>query len=349
VSAPVFVAGTHGYHTYRIPALVVSPKGILLAFCEGRKNGRGDSGDIDLVLRRSLDHGKTWQALQVIWDDGPNTCGNPCPVVDRTTGTVWLLLTHNLGADTEAQLVAGKGKGTRTVWVSRSTDDGASWSKPVDITRAVKRAEWTWYATGPGTGIQTGSGRLVIPCDNQVAGTRVRQAHVIYSDDHGATWTRGGVVGPDCNECQVLELRDGRLLLNIRSYRGDHRRLIARSADGGLTWSEPAPDPALVDPVCQASLVRYPGAASRILFSNPASTQRKRLTLRLSADEAQTWPLARTLHAGPSAYSCLAVLPDASIGCLYECGVRHPYETITFTRLSLGWLTGGQAMGRSQR
>src|SRR5207248_5957506 len=115
--------------------------------------GRGDSGDVDVVLRRSRDGGKTWGPTQVVWDDGPDTCGNPCPVVDRATGTVWLLLTHNLGRDTEAAIVGGTARGTRTVWVTKSTDDGASWSKPVEITRAVKKPEWTWYATGPGVGV----------------------------------------------------------------------------------------------------------------------------------------------------------------------------------------------------
>src|SRR5579885_941079 len=156
---PVFVAGKDGYHTYRIPSLLVTKKGTLLAFCEGRKSSSSDSGDIDLLLRRSFDGGKTWGKTQVVWDDGANTCGNPCPVLDARTGTVWLLLTHNLGSDTEAQIVSRTGKGTRTVWVTRSDDDGATWARPVEITRAVKRPDWTWYATGPGVGIQTKSGR----------------------------------------------------------------------------------------------------------------------------------------------------------------------------------------------
>ena len=153
------------------------------------------------------------------------------------------------------------------------------------------------------------------------------------------------MVGPDCNECQVVELQDGGLLLNIRSYRKDHRRLTARSKDSGLTWSDPVPDPALIEPVCQASLVRFSGTRSRILFCNPASTRREKLTVRLSEDDARTWPIARELHAGPAAYSCLAVLPDGTIGCLYERGMRHAYETITFARFSLDWLSSGKRVG----
>jgi sialidase-1 len=340
--APVFVAGQDGYHTYRIPALLVTKKGTLLAFCEGRKKGRGDAGDIDLLLKRSLEGGKTWQKTQIVWDNADNTCGNPCPVLERDTGTIWLLMTHNVGTDTEAQILDGKSKGTRTVWVTNSTDDGVTWSQPVEITRDVKKEDWTWYATGPGVGIQTKSGRLVIPCDNYVAGSKVRQAHVITSDDKGKTWKLGGVVGPDCNESQVVERADGSLLLNMRSYRGTNRRLVAVSKDGGDTFSRPEEDPALIEPVCQASILREPGDSGGILFSNPASVRRERLTVRLSNDEGKTWGHARALHEGPTAYSCLAVLPDGTLACLYEAGDKSPYETITLARFSRGWLTGAE-------
>jgi sialidase-1 len=336
--APLFVAGEQGYHSYRIPSLIVSAKGTLLAFCEGRKKSRSDTGDIDLLLKRSLDGGKTWQPAQVVWDEAKNTCGNPCPVVDRQSGVVWLLMTHNLGSDNEAAIVDGTSKGSRTVWVTKSGDDGASWSEPVEITKDVKRADWTWYATGPGVGIQMKNGRLIIPCDNKVAVSKVRQAHVIYSDDHGQSWKLGGIVGPNCNECQVVERSDGSLLLNIRSYEANNRRLVSTSTDGGVTWSKPAEDPALIEPVCQASIVSYPGAKTRLLFSNPASTKRENMTVRLSSDEGKTWPVARVLHEGPAAYSCLAVLPGGNIGCLYERGQKHAYETITFARFALDWV-----------
>jgi sialidase-1 len=260
-------------------------------------------------------------------------------VVERTTGTIWLLLTHNLGTDTEPQIVDGTSKGTRTVWVTKSTDDGATWDRPVEITKAVKRSEWTWYATGPGVGIQLQSGRLVIPCDNKVAGSKARQSHVIYSDDQGLSWQLGGVVGPNCNESQVVERADGSLLLNMRSFEANNRRLVATSKDGGLTWSPPVEDPVLIEPVCQASILRLPTRA--LLFSNPASTRREKMTVRLSTDDGQTWPVAKLLHEGPAAYSCLTILPDGTIGCLYERGDKHAYETITLARFPLSWLTGG--------
>jgi sialidase-1 len=335
---PVFVSGKNGYHTYRIPALIFTKKGTLLAFCEGRKNGRGDAGDIDVLLRRSFDGGRTWGKAQVIWDDGTNTCGNPCPVIDARTGTLWLLLTHNLGGDRESAIVAGTSKGTRTVWVARSDDDGATWSKPVEITAAVKKPDWAWYATGPGVGIQLTGGRLVVPCDHKVAKTRAEMSHVILSDDGGKTWRIGGVVGPRCNESQVVQRADGSLLLNMRGDRGRQRRLVAVSKDGGETFTSPVEDKVLVEPVCQASILRHPGKGGLVLFSNPASTKREKMTVRLSRDGGATWPHAGLLHAGPAAYSCLAVLADGTVACLYERGERSPYETIACARFSLGWL-----------
>ena len=337
---PIFTAGEGGYHTYRIPSLIVTKQGTLLAFCEGRKNGRGDTGDIDLLLRRSRDGGKTWGKMQVVWDDGTNTCGNPCPVIDAATGTIWLLLTHNLGKDTEAEIVGGTSEGSRTVWISKSSDDGVTWSKPVDITKDVKSPEWTWYATGPGIGIQTKSGRLVVPCDSKSEKGKVRESHVIYSDDHGTTWKLGGVVGPGCNESQVAELDDGTLLLNMRSYQANNRRLIATSKDGGVTFTKPVEDKTLIEPVCQASLIRVPGEKNTLLFNNPASTKRENMTVRLSRDGGKTWPVSRLLYSGPAAYSCLAVLADGGIACLYERGEKSPYEKMTFARFSKGWLGG---------
>ncbi len=341
----VFVSGEDGYHTYRIPSLIVTPNGTVLALCEGRKRGRGDSGNIDLVLKRSFDNGATWEPMEVIADDGPNTIGNPCPVVDRETGTVWLLLTGNRGEDSEAEIMRGTSKDTRRVWVMKSEDDGKTWSERKEITETTKAPDWTWYATGPGCGIQLSSGRLLIPCDHAVRHTRRWRSHVIYSDDHGATWKLGGVLREKTNECQVVELADGSLLLNMRSYHGNNRRAIATSEDGGLTWSDVTFDEALVEPVCQASLIRFTDqgtlSKNRLFFANPASTQRVRMTVRLSYDEGKTWPVSKVLHAGHAAYSALAILPDMTIGCLYERGERSPYEKITFARFSVEWLTNG--------
>lgn len=332
----VFVSGQDGYHTCRIPAAVVTPKGTVLAFCEGRKKSGSDTGDIDLVLRRSTDGGATWGPLQVVWDDGPNTCGNPCPVVDRETGVVWLVMTHNLGLDHESRIIGGTAQGTRTVWVTHSADEGATWSAPQEITKSAKKPEWTWYASGPGVGIQMKNGRLVIPCDHVEAVTKRGGSHVIWSADHGATWTLGGSVDGGVNECQVVERRDGSLLLNMRNWgTASHERAVATSADGGATWSAAGHDAALVEPVCQASLIRQSWEPSRILFSNPADPKKRiRMTVRRSQDEGATWTVVRELGAGPAAYSCLAIFPDGGAACLYETGAKSPYEKIVFTRIS---------------
>lgn len=332
VQVPVFTSGQDGYHTYRIPSVIVSPKGTVLAFCEGRKNGRGDTGDIDLVMKRSTDGGKSWGKLEVVWDEGDNTCGNPCPVIDAKTGTIHLLLTHNLRADTEAKIVGGTSAGSRTVWIATTTDDGATWSKPVEITKSVKKPGWTWYATGPGIGIQLKSGRLLVPCDSKSDGGKVLESHVIYSDDAGKTWKIGGAVGPQCNECQAVELADGKVMLNIRNHKGNKRRMVAISADGGETFSKPMEDDALIEPVCQASILRLPGEKGGILFSNPASTKREKMTVKRSRDDGKTWAEPLLLHAGPSAYSCLTILPGGEIGCLYERGTKSAYEEIVFAK-----------------
>ncbi len=332
----VFTSGQDGYHTYRIPSLLVGAKGTLLAFAEGRKSSRSDTGHIDLVLKRSTDNGRTWSGMQVVASDPPNTIGNPCPVVDRETGTIWLLLTRNLGEDTERDIIAGKSKGTREVLVSSSNDDGLTWSKPLDITASTKLSNWTWYATGPGVGIQLKSGRLLIPCDHQVLGAARSRSHIIFSDDHGKTWKLGGIVEADVNECQAVELGDGSVMLNMRSYRGKKSRAVSISKDGGQSWPQISDDTTLIEPVCQASLVRFAGDATRkpaLLFCNPASTtKREKLTLRISHDDGRTWPISKLIYEGSSAYSCLAILPDITAGCLYE---RDNYGKITFVRLAI--------------
>ena len=363
--AVVFQRGERGYHTYRIPSVIVTKKGTVLAFCEARKEGAGDAGDIDLVLKRSLDSGKTWGDLQVVWNDAGNTCGNPCPVVDQKTGTVWLLLTHNLGRDHESDIIKKRAQSTRTAWACRSDDDGKTWTAPVNITATTKEPGWGWYATGPGVGIQVQhgpqKGRLVIPCDNSYddpkgkvnGGPYEYGAHVIYSDDHGTNWFLGGVIQPKVNECQVVEVADGKgtLLMNMRSYFGRGRRTHSISRDGGRTWTSPADVVELIEPVCQGSMLRFSwpgsGGGSRILFANPASKKRENLTVRLSYDEGNTWPVAKQLFFGPSAYSCLTVLPDKTIGCLYERGGQSAYENITLARFSLDWLTDGQDARRN--
>ena len=342
---PVFVSGEGGYDTYRIPALAITANGTLLAFCEGRKGSSADYGDIDLLLRRSTDNGKTWQPAQVLVDDGERTCGNPCPMVDRKTGAVILLITKNNANERESQIMKGEAA-PRTVWVLKSSDDGITWSTPVDISAQTRRPDWRWYATGPCHGIQLADGRLVAPCDHSTGPKNEdMHAHVLYSDDGGGTWNIGGVAESRTNECAVLELADGSLYLNMRNYRQTRLRAVASSTDKGLNWGVVTDDQALIEPVCQASVLRLSSAAeggkNRVIFSNPASAKRENMTVRMSYDECKTWPVAKVLWPGPSAYSDLVVAADGQIGCLYERGEKNPYESIVFARCSLGWLTDG--------
>jgi sialidase-1 len=343
----VFVGGRDGYFAYRIPALITSPKGTLLAFCEGRKTSLSDDGDNDLVLRRSTDGGATWQKLQLVHEEGGDaviTIGNPCPVVDPATGRIWLSMNRKNGR----------------VLITSSDDDGATWSPVRDITAEVSRPNWGWYAMGPGVGIAVARGphrgRLILPANHRETADRSgpSASHVIVSDDHGKTWTLGGTVGLHTNECQLVETVPGdgsgsELLINMRNHWGRSgkkpelagRRLISRSRDGGATWEEPIRDDGLIEPTCQASLIRYSwpedSQPSRLLFANPGSTfQRERMTVRLSYDEGRTWPVSKLIDAGPSGYCCLTRLKDGRVGLIYE---RDHYKCLTFLAFELDWLS----------
>jgi sialidase-1 len=219
----------------------------------------------------------------------------------------------------------------------------------------VKADDWGWYATGPGVGIQIQNGkhagRLVIPCDHRekIDGKDVMFSHVFYSDDHGDTWRRSGSVERHTDECQVVELAGGRLMINMRNYWGrsggqperGEMRAIATSDDGGATWSPLTFDATLVEPICQASLIaiaRHGRPEEKVLlFSNPATKKtRSHMTVRASFDEGRTWPIEHEVDPGSAAYSCLAQLPDGRIGLLYE---RDDYRQIVFTVVPLD-LTG---------
>lgn len=340
----LFRSGDDGYQCFRIPAIVNTNTGALLAFAEGRKNGCTDTGDIDLVLKRSEDGGRTWSPLAVVWSDGSNTCGNPAPVVDRRNGKVLLLSTWNLGVDREPQIIDGTSQDTRRVFVLSSSDDGKTWSGAREITKDVKKPDWTWYATGPVNGIQIRAqahrGRLVIPCDHIEAGTKKYFSHTIHSDDGGETWTPGGSTPTDqVNESTVAELPDGTLMLNMRNYTSVRIRQVSLSRDGGATWSAPAGDAALVEPVCQASLLwSEHGSREPVLaFSNPATqTSRSRMTVRLSDDGGRSWVRQAVVHEGPSAYSNLVTLPNGNLAILFEGGASSPYEGIVFRELPFG-------------
>jgi len=341
----LFVSGADGYKTFRIPAIITTVKGTILAFAEGRRNGSSDTGDIDIVLKRSEDNGKTWSNLMIVWNDAENVCGNPAPVVDKSTGTIYLLSTWNLGTDHESDIVKQTSKDSRRVFILYSTDDGKNWSQAKEITGSVKKSDWTWYATGPCHGIQLETGkykdRLIIPCDHIESGTNKYYSHIIYSDDHGTTWKYGGTTPQDqVNECTVAELPDGKLMLNMRNYeRTQKTRKVSLSKDGGITWENIYSDKSLPEPICQGSLLSFihnETGKNSLLFLNPADeTKRQNMTLRLSYDEGSTWIKSKVLFNGPSAYSDLTKVSNGNIGCLYEAGYVSAYQGIVYQEVSI--------------
>lgn len=348
----VFESGQEGYHTFRIPAIVRAGNGDLLAFAEGRRFSRSDTGDIDLILRRSGDQGRTWGPLQIVADHSDDTVGNPVPIVDARTGRVLLLTTRNDGADTQHEIQGGTSNDTRTVWIQHSDDHGATWSVSREITGQVKDSSWRWYATGPGHGIQLQrgdrAGRLIAPVT--YSGPSVSAAGVIYSDDGGVTWQLGGVVrapthGARPSESSALELTDGQIYLNSRNRSPRQPgRAEAYSDDAGATFMNVGEAEELIDPVVQGSTVRLSAtdrgdAVDRLLFSNPADLERRiKMTVRSSFDETQTWSRGRLVHAGPSAYSDLVRIDPNQGGLLYENGDRTPYERISFVAFTEAWL-----------
>jgi sialidase-1 len=343
-SQALWKTGEGAYKGYRIPSVVVSPKGTVLAFAEGRNDG-GDSGDIDLVLKRSTDNGKTWGEEIVVWNEGLNTCGNPCPVVDEETGRIWLWMSWNDGKDDETEIIHKISALSRLPYVCFSDDDGLTWSEPVNMSATCKNPSWGWYATGPGFGIQIKNGkykgRLVIPANHSYddpngtirKGPYSYGAHVLISDDSGKTWRRSESITPACNESQVSELFDGSLLMNMRSYNNQYSRAISKSNDGGETWSSIEHDYQLVESKCQASILNYGNFKGKNyhLFSNPAvPVGRNHMTLKISNNDCQSWMTGKLVYEGPSAYSCLVRLPNGNVGIFYEAGEKKPYETMRF-------------------
>jgi len=334
----VFVSGTDGVCQYRIPALVTATDGALIAVCDARIEEPGDApNNIDLVVKRSVDGGRTWSATERIAQfPGTEAACDPCMLVDRETGTIWVFYDYAVPHDS---LPRNRRIMTHVI---ASDDHGRTWSKPKDLTPEINRPEWYYVAAAPGMGIQTRDGKLVAPVYTKRR-DEPSKSHVLWSEDHGETWILGGGAGTDTGECQVVELDDDRLLINMRRPKGAGCRSVACSDDGGHSWSEAVDDPALIEPACQASFIRLTSTRdgddkSRLLFSNPAhASQRLNMTVRLSYDEGKTWPVAKLVNPERSMYSCLTVLPDKTIGLLYEKG-----KILAFARFSLAWLTDGE-------
>lgn len=357
----VFPANTNGIARYRIPGIVVTPKGTVLAYSEARRNSSSDWGEIEIHLRRSTDGGKTWEAGKHIAHHGTRmegnphkkkdggekeqTVNNPVAIVDRYTGAIEFLYCINYAR----------------CYAMRSTDDGLTWSTPVDVTATFepfrKHYDWKVIATGPGHGIQLNSGRLVVPiwlAYGKEGDHAPSAAATIYSDDHGKTWIAGDLAVPNegefgnPNETMLAELSDGRVMLVTRSVSKPNRKIITLSPNGAKGWSKPTFHDQLWEPICMASITAHPSQPGTLIYSNPHTLKlnadgketlagrgkRENLSIKLSRDDGKTWPVSKTLDAGPSAYSDLAVLTDGTVLCLWETK-----NDIQCARFNLEWIT----------
>ena len=367
----LFVVGDDpAFQIYHIPGIVVTAKGTVLAWCEARRDG-SDWDDIKILLRRSTDEGKTWSTPQSIVDV-PGT---------KTKNAFALKLKHT-DPDTVTYnnpvLIAGRDGVVHMLFCleyerafyQRSEDDGLTWSKPTEITSTFdafqKNYDWKVLATGPNHSIQLKTGRLVVPVwlSTGTGGNAHRPSvsATIYSDDEGKTWEAGEIAVPNTekwinpNETVAVELKDGSVMLNVRSESKAHRRLVVTSPDGATRWSTPHFDEALLEPICMGGIVRYEHAGETLLlFSNPHSLEggregepepgksraRKNVSVKLSRDEGRTWPVNKLLEDGPSAYSDIAVTPEGTILCFYGTGSKLSFAgtALRLARFNLEWLT----------
>ena len=339
----VFISGIDGYHTYRIPSIETAPDGSMLAFAEARKYDADDPGstgqEIDLVYKRSTDNGATWSPLMVLEHPGEHwSAANPATVVDRSNGRFWVFyLRSKPGRSTDTARPGTDDMQTLARW---SDDNGCTWSEPVDLTtvaRGMSDEAWRASVPGPGGAIQTRKGRLVVPMWKMPFAT-----FVIYSDDHGHTWQRGGFVpgAQGGDECQVVELADGRILMDIRQELGSNRWL-AESTDGGNTWGEPRPGLEVTPVACAIERFTLENAGAdrnRLLFTSPKGPNRKRLRMLTSYDEGRSFPHEKVISQDYAAYSDLTILKNGTVAVLWERGVDKGYQFITLTRMNRAWL-----------
>ena len=357
----VFVSGTNGYKSYRIPAIIKAPNGDLLAFAEGRVNGSDDFGNIEIVLKRSMDQGKTWGTMTVVAKYGKLQAGNPAPVVDLLDprfpkGRIFLF--YNTGTKSEGEV--RNGNGVREVWYKTSEDNGNSWSDPVNITIQVHKPnqpginpayhfieDWRSYANTPGHALQYSSkpywGRIFVAANHSEQNSKSSKvdyfAHGFYTDDHGVSFKLSETVPlAGSNESTAAGLSNGSLMLNCRNQQGDIReRIVAISKNGGSSWDTVYFDHQLPDPVCEGSILNI-GIKNRknmLAFCNPAERDdRNNLTLRISSDEGLTWTQTITVDNNPekkklsyTAYSDIVKISKSKIGVLYE---KNNYTLVVF-------------------
>ncbi len=357
--------GAHGLGcNYRIPGIACDSNGVLHAVYDNRYGFGNDlPGDVDVAYNRSTDGGATWEPQKVIMDfdssvpgSSGNGVGDPCILHDPVTDTLWVAALWSFGNNG----YHGSGPGTDPAdtgqyVLTRSTDGGDTWSEPINITADIKDPAWNLLFQGPGHGLAMRDGTLVFPSqvrDGTTANDGINQVRAcsIFSTDHGDTWQFGSIVptlDPQQNENTVCELDDGRLLFSCRTPAGSNgQRAWVHYTPGGAiplrdgTWEDLYRLPEVPDPVCQGSVIQWKSTFDGhpkewLLFANPATGGRNGMTLRVSLDGGLTWPISRLVYAGASAYSSLCILPDGSIGLLYE---KDSYGSINFVRVEEGWL-----------
>lgn len=352
--ADVFSRGDGGYPHIRIPAIVTTKNGVLLAFAEGRQGG--DHSENDIILRRSMDSGESWGRVQVISEMGGDSLNDPCAVALKN-GRVLLLFqrypegyhTRKMAHTEMADLGYGGPTNTQS-FLTYSDDDGATWSEPEDVTRALRREDVVSLGS-PGIGIELEygehKGRIVWPLYEVMpdgGGDRYWHNCAAFSDDGGKTWHLGervpqGDVEGYANEAQIVELADGRILMNARGTTDKPCRKVTVSTDGGETWQPMRFDCELTAPRCMGSIIACPdptGGGQLVLVSLPNTTDsRSNGTIFVSKDGGRTWPVKRMIYPEYFGYSCLTILPDGRVGCLYE---REGTAHISLGVYEVNWL-----------
>ncbi len=355
-------AGQDNCDTYRIPGIITTGKGTLIAVYDNRYNNSKDlQEDIDVGMSRSTDGGQSWEPMRVIMDMGEwggrseklNGIGDPSILYDHTTGTIWLAALWMSGSSPDQMLWWASQPGmspeeTGQFILVKSTDDGLTWSEPINITQQLKDPAWQLLLQGPGAGITLGDGTLVFPAQFKAdigekaldGGQYTCHSTIVYSKDGGQTWQIGTGAKPNTTEAQVVQLSDSSLMLNMRDDLNrrikdeTNGRAVSTTTDFGKTWTtHPTSNSALQEPNCMASLIganlMVKGKKQRVLFfSNPNNkNSRTNMTIKASLDEGNTWPEDLQIELFAPAgfgYSCLTMVDDNHIGIVYE-GVKELY------------------------